>query len=304
MITPHTLQSESPTDELALFLVGDKKAGKSYLAGTAPGTILFLDFDQRLNALRTHPNAKNIFGFTLADPTSSHLMPTAFNEMLDVLAKLEKSPKLSTLHSSFAGNDRVVDTLVFDSIQTLSDSARNYVLYNGGRDGLSRDFSIGNRIYRVPKSYTAWGSEMEMVTGAILQARALLHCKVCWQSVTYKPGSNGLGELTHTDPKVGTDHKPVPRAMNIICMLHEAAEEDPRSTADNPVFTGKITVYPVRYHKLLVYFNEVWRVVRTSGKIPQVFCDPDGKFIQAATALGIQKIEFPDIQAILRTVKK
>lgn len=295
---PHTLAQESPTDELALFLVGEKKSGKSYTAATAPGTILFLDFDQRLAALRSHPNVKNVYGLTFADPTASHMVPTAFQEMLAVLNKLEQSPILSGLHESFKGLDKPVDTLVFDSVQTISDSARNYVLYHAGeKDGLARSFAIGQRVVRVPRSYAAWGSEMEMVTSAILQGRALLHCTKCWRSVT-----SDAGKMWHTD-KGKYDHEPAPRAMNIICTLHEAAEEDPKSTEENPMFTGRITVYPVRYHRLLVYFNEVWRVTRTFGRVPQVTCDPDGKFIQAATALGISKITVPNIAQILRDAK-
>src|SRR5690348_214892 len=143
MITPHTLQTESPTEELALLLVGDKKAGKSYMAASAPGNILFLDFDQRLAALRTHPNAKNIYGLTFADSTNTNMIPSAFNEMLGVLDKLEKSPLLRDLHESFAScGDKWVDTLVYDSIQTISDSARRYVLYNGSTadGGLTKAF--------------------------------------------------------------------------------------------------------------------------------------------------------------------
>src|SRR5579859_7083461 len=118
-VVPHTLQNESPTDELALFLVGEKKAGKSWTAATAPGTILFLDFDQRLASLRSHPNVKNIYGLSFADPTNSSQMPTAFNELLQTLNRIEKSPYLDEIHSSFAGTHKPIDTLVFDSIQTI-----------------------------------------------------------------------------------------------------------------------------------------------------------------------------------------
>jgi hypothetical protein len=301
---PHLLQNESPTDELALLEVGDKKAGKSWLAATAPGNIFFLDFDQRLNALRSHPNARNVYGMTFADPTDTNLMPTAFNEMLNLLAKLEKSPFLRDLHDTFKDcGDKVVDTIVFDSVQTISDSARRYVLYNGGTGdgGLAKGFTIGGRTYRIPKSFHAWGGEMEMVTGAILQGRALLHCKKCWKSVTFTQ-VNGTGVTTHTDTKI-VDHRPEPRAMNIIVTLHEAMEQDERSTAENPIYTGKIEVFPRRYHTLLVYFNEVWRLTRESGRIPRVYCDPDGKFVQAATALGVADIKVADIQQVLSNAR-
>lgn len=310
-MTPHLLQNESPTEELAMLLVGDKKSGKSQLAATAPGNKLFLEFDQRLAALRTHKNAKDIYGMSFADDTTSNKPPTAFNEMLSVLNALEKSPRLKDLHETFAScGDKCVDTIVFDSVQTIADSARRYVLFNS--PDVAKSFTMGQKTYRVAKSYHAWGGEMEMVTGAILQARALLHCKQCLKSVTYRQDNGaGTGMLLHTGDIAPTypmnnskyDHLPQPRAMNVIAILHECMEEDERSTEENPIYTGKIEVYPRRYNSLLVYFNEVWRLTRLQGRVPTVQCDPDGKFIQAATALGVPKIERPDISEVLQNAK-
>jgi hypothetical protein len=294
-MTPHLLQSESPTDELAMLLVGDKKAGKSWLAATAPGNILFLEMDRRLAALRKHPNVKNIYGLEFADSLNSNSVPTSFNELLTVLGNLEKSPFLRDIHENFKlCGDKLVDTLVFDSVQTIADSARRYVMFSA--PDVAKAFQMGTKTYRVAKTYHAWGGEMEMVTGAILQARALLHCKKCYKSVTFDKGST-----FHTDRSI-VDHQPEPRAMNVIAILHECAEEDERSTEENPIYTGKIEVFPRRYNSLLIYFNEVWRLTRV-GRTPVVSCDPDGKFMQAATALGIPKVDTPDISAVLRQVR-
>jgi hypothetical protein len=315
-MTPHLLATESPTNELAMLLVGDKKSGKSQLAATAPGNKLFLEFDQRLAALRTHPNVKDIYGMSFADSSNTNLIPTAFNEMLDILNRLEKSPRLRDLHTMFAAcGDKLVDTIVFDSVQTMADAARRYVLYTSPDVG--KAIVMGQKTYRVAKTFHAWGGEMEMVTGAILQARALLHCKLCLESVTwFKNSATGMGELRHTaelPPQLGQpgplpgavakkyDHQPEPRAMNVIAILHECIEEDERSTQETPIYTGKIEVYPRRYNTLLVYFNEVWRLTR-QGRVPTVTCDPDGKFMQAATALGIAKVETPNIEVTLRLV--
>jgi len=325
MITPHTLASESITDELSMLLVGEPKAGKSWLEATAPGNIFYFDFDRRLASLKMHWNAKNLYGLTFADPSDTKTVPTAMNELLDILTRLEKSPLLRDLHESFAAcGDKWVDTLVFDSIQTIADSARRYVLFNGetGTGGITRLFQIGGRQYRVAKSYHAWGGEMEMVTGAILQARALLHCRKCAKSVTYEadkqmPGSalapgvtasaNGVQRLRHTDKSLDAQHPPEPKAMNVLCSLHECMEEDERSTEEVPMYTGKIEVYPRRYNSLLSYFNEVWRVIRDSGRVPRVQVDPDGKFTKAATALGITSVTSgvngPSIQEVLNNAK-
>jgi hypothetical protein len=294
-MTPHLLQAESPTDELAMLLVGDTKAGKSWLAATAPGNILFLEMDRRLASLRTHPNVRNIYGLEFADNLNAPTVPTAFNELLTVLNALEKSPMLRDVHENFITcGDKVVDTIVFDSVQSIADNARRYVMFNA--PDTAKAIQMGTKTYRTAKTYHAWGGEMEMVTGAILQARALLHCKVCLKSLTYDKG-----QLFHTD-RVAASHTPVPRAMNVIAILHECMEEDERSTQENPIYTGKIEVYPRRYNSLLIYFNEVWRLTRL-GRVPSVSCDPDGKFMQAATALGIPKIDTADISAVLRQVR-
>jgi hypothetical protein len=240
-------------------------------------------------------------------------MPTAISEATAVLNKLEQRPFLSNIHSSFP--DKAVDTIVADSVQTISQAAMNYLLYNGGtgEDGISRNYKVGDRTIRVPRSFTAWNADLEMTTGLILQARNLIHCKKCWHSVTSWTDPAGRYKAVHTDelisPKNPTaqkyDHLPEPRAMNVIATLHETPEEDPRSTEASPLFTGKVIVYPPRYRKLLIYFNEVWRLTREHGRVPTVTCDPDGRFIQAATALGLptnQKYE-PNIQLILQKAK-
>jgi hypothetical protein len=242
-------------------------------------------------------------------------MPTAMNDALQVMTRIEASPKLSYVHESFAGIDKPIDTIVIDSVQTVSNAARNFVLANA-TDAISRNFVIGGRIYRVPASYTAWGSEMELVTNLVLQARALLHCKQCLRSVTSWVDPTGRYKAVHThellqgtnqiNPKaVRSDHEPQPRAMNVIVTLHEGQEEDPRSTDKNPIFTGKVVVYPWRYRVLLTYFNEVWRLTREHGRIPIITVDPDGKFLQAATALGLSPSgKFPaNIQTILNDAK-
>lgn len=313
-VTPHLIQSESPTDELAMLLVGDYKAGKSWLAATAPGNILFLDFDRRSAALRRHPNYKNIYALEFADNLNApaNVPPAAFNEMLDTIIKLEKSPRLCDLHDVFKScGDKLVDTLVFDSVQSTADAARRFVTFNA--PDVAKVITMGQKAYRVAKTFHAWGGEMEMVTGAILQARALLHCKTCLKSVTFTKETNmagmQIGVLRHTDAKI-VDHPPQARAMNVICTLHECMEEDERSTQENPIYTGKIEVYPRRYNSLLMYFNEVWRLQRPSGRLPFIQFDPDNKFIQAATALGVQASngvdpsKILDIQSLLRLVKR
>jgi len=304
-MTPHLLQAESPTNELAMLLVGDYKSGKSYLAATAPGNILFLEMDRRLKALATHPNVKNIYGLEFSDNLNapSNVAPTAINELMDIVNRMEVSPRLADLHSNFAScGDKLIDTIVFDSVQSIADAARRYV--NFSAPDVAKTIVMGQKAYRVAKTFHSWGGEMEMVTGAILQARALLHCKKCLKSVTHKKGPDNTNITVHTDPKI-MDHPPEPRAMNVICILHECMEEDERSTQENPIYTGKIEVYPRRYNSLLMYFNEVWRLKRETGRIPTIQFDPDNKFAKAATALNLSTdLKLVNIQSILQTVRK
>jgi len=304
-MTPHLLQAESPTNELAMLLVGDYKSGKSYLAATAPGNILFLEMDRRLKALATHPNVKNIYGLEFSDNLNapSNVTPTAINELMDIVNRMEVSPRLADLHSNFAScGDKLIDTIVFDSVQSIADAARRYV--NFSAPDVAKTIVMGQKAYRVAKTFHSWGGEMEMVTGAILQARALLHCKKCLKSVTHKKGPDNTNITVHTDPKI-MDHPPEPRAMNVICILHECMEEDERSTQENPIYTGKIEVYPRRYNSLLMYFNEVWRLKRETGRIPTIQFDPDNKFAKAATALNLSTdLKLVNIQSILQTVRK
>ena len=263
MPTGHILQNEPIDQDLAMILVGEKKAGKSELASTAPAPVLFLDFDQRAGALK---NKKDVYALTYADPGDINMLPTAFNELLTTMSLLEKSRKLKFLDKSFASlpDNLEVKTIVFDSIQTIANSARKYVMY--GNDAISVKFQIASKTYRVPKSFHAWGGEQAMVEGCIMQALAI-------------PG------------------------LNVICTLHECMEEAENSTDDNPIYTGKIEVYPRRYNSLLVYFNEVWRVVRDYGRLPKVQIDPDGKFTMASTALGVDSVKELSISAVLNEAK-
>lgn len=285
MITAHDSQNELPGQTLSMILVGAEKAGKSRLAATAPGPILFIDSDQRAASLAGLRDEKGallpIYAITVTDNTSGDLMPTGFNDVLQILTCLEKSRKLRDIAigqmsinnkppvivKPFEGvkDDRDVQTIVFDSVATLADLARRYALY-AASDQLAFVVRIGTRVHRTPKSWHGWESEKGFIIDALNQARAIA-------------------------------------GLNVILTLHECLEEDERSTEENPIYTGKIEVFPRRYNSILKYFDEVWRLTRETGQIPKISVQPDGKFTKCATALGVFEIKVPNIQEVLKNAR-
>lgn len=85
---------------------------------------------------------------------------------------------------------------------------------------------------------------------------------------------------------------------NVILTLHEAPEEAPESTAKNPIFTGRLTVYPVRCRKLLPIFNDQWRLISDNG-IRRVITDISDYKFTASTTLLLDSKEEPDIQKMI-----
>lgn len=259
---PHNLETEKPAENFSILLIGKEQSGKSWLAATAPKNVLFIDTDLKAGSLA---GRKGVFALSIMDtPPNKERpdpQPDGFNEILDKLTKLERRNSLQALDQTWP--DQPVSTLVFDSVQTVASLAQRYTLYTADKD-IKFSVSLGGRQFRVPKSYTAWGAEMGMVESCIMQARSLPN-------------------------------------MNIIVILHETQEEDPRSTDSNPIYTGKIEVFPVRYKILLKNFTEVWRLVRSGPGAPRLYCAPNVEFGKAGSALlkTEAQIENPDISQII-----
>lgn len=187
--------------------------------------------------------------------------PAAFNEMLTYLTRIESGETLDTLIGNGAPKVRP-KTLVWDSIQTIAKSAFDYGLYTN--KDLRREISIADMKVFLSKGWDGRNAEMSLVESLILR---------------------GLG-IQDTD--------------NIV-ILHETNEEAPGSTSEKRTYTGRIGVFPVRYKLLLKYFNEVWRLTRTSD-VPQIQVIPDYRFT-AATNLDFSKIPAsemrPDIEYLI-----
>lgn len=165
--------------------------------------------------------------------------------------------------------ETIVKTQVIDSITTFGAAFQRYALATS--KDLRRTLQIGSYQVHLPGGWDAWNSEMISVENAILRMLAL--------------------------------------PTDTIIILHETSEETADSTAEKPRFTGRIGVFPVRYGRLIKYFNEVWRVkltqvIETTANgakprfLPRVYPLPTYEF-DAASTLAVDAIEEPNIEAML-----
>jgi hypothetical protein len=269
MIEGRNMETESSTGRLRVAIIGPEKNGKSVLASTSPGIKLFLDFDQRAEAVA---GKKGVYAITFKDPGGIK-MPEAAEEVLDVMTGLTSSLDLSQLKTKKGlpvfpqlKSPTIIDGVIFDSMSSFAKMMMDYETYNNA--DLCRKVKIGPGLeVRVPRNYDAWRAEMDGVGSAVFQAFAL--------------------------------------PINVFCIFHEVAEEALDSTDEKPKYTGKVSIYPVRYKSLLKYFNEVWRVRLTpipsqSGQryLPRVYPLPDYT-MDAATTMLLDPVEEPDIEKMI-----
>ena len=265
------LESLTPFERFLGVLSGREKAGKSRLAATAPKPVLVLDFDGRAAALAGLPG---VYALTFREPPP-HIQPTAFNDMLDVLTMLEANEgDLSMLMANgrpafpTVPKGTKLKTLVADSVQTLARAAMSYALYTSA--DMRRQLKIGGWQINFVKNFDGWNAEMQAVESVLLRMIGL---------------SNA----------------------NLIATLHETDEEAPDSTIEKPKFTGRVGIFPVRYQRLLKYFNECYHVEQAPSMdnpasmsyTPRVQVRPDFRCPWAVTALDLDQFEKPDIGAMI-----
>jgi hypothetical protein len=160
-----SLETVKPFQKLQLLEIAKEKAGKSWLAATAPKPILFFDTDLRAGSLA---GREGVFAATLRDP-APHLQPTAFNEMLDLITKLEKECTLKDLNPSWPAVKPA--TIVDDSISTTAKCAGRYALYTN--TDIRRRLSFGNWSVDFAKNFDAWNAEMTTIESLVLRLLAL-----------------------------------------------------------------------------------------------------------------------------------
>jgi hypothetical protein len=262
------MQEEPPVAKLKIALVGKEKNGKSWLAATGRPWVLDHDFDNRAEALQ---GKKGVCAISYVEPQWPQ-QPTAAQQFLDVMAQLETSldlhdliPLLRRLNPTKKFPDvpkeTIIGTNVIDSIQTFGKAFQNYALY--GQKDIRREITFGGLKVFLPGGWDAWNAEMIPVENCVLRMLAL--------------------------------------PTDTVIVLHETAEETSDSTSEKPRFTGRVGVFPVRYQRLIKYFNELWRVklvqMTVNGKLaykPQVFPLPNYEF-DCATAMLLDAQEEPSI---------
>ncbi len=278
MIEPISLGEAKVFKQLTLAIVGGQKSGKSRLAATGRPAILFLDYDLRSESLA---GRKGVYAIKMSDPP--HPIPqTVIPNVFDILTCLEKSHKLCDLVAGAipqklfpdASPDIEVTTVVHDSAESLARASLRYILSTCD-DKLRFTTAVGTGaqrfIHYTPYSYVGWVADVAMVESIMLRTIAT--------------------------------------GLDTILILHESPEEAVDSTQETPKFTGKTTVYPVRYGRILKNFNEVWRMqLRPAGPndgpamkgryVPECRVTQNWDF-NASTCMLLDPVEAPDISRML-----
>jgi hypothetical protein len=247
-----SLIDEPPFDKLSLALVGKEKSGKSLLAGTARAPVLFFDFDQRREGLKILP--KEILKNIYVLAFTDPTWPNMPTSYSQALDYVSIVERGGTLKDLGFGVEQRPKTAVIDSIQTFAKSVMSFSLYNNKE--IRRSINVAGKMeLQVPYGFDGWNAEMQGVEGVVLRLLAV-------------------------------------KGLDVIIILHETPEEAPESTDKNPVYTGRIEVFPVRHKRLLKNFNEVWRVTREIGKIPAIQTTADYKYT-AASCLDLNDLGNP-----------
>ena len=255
------METSDSTDQLRLALVGLEQSGKSRLAATCRKPALLLDFDGKKASIAKTPG---LHAVSFKEVPYPH-MPVTYSDSLDILTQIEKSTDLSQVNQKFnlgldIKSETMLKTVIVDSGFSFGRAIMSYILYTN--KDLRVTVNIGGKLeIHTPKSWAAWGAETNALENYLLRLFAL--------------------------------------GLDVIFILHEAAEESNDSTEKDPKFTGKQTVYPVRYKNLLKYFNEVWRVTRTDKGEPKVITVPEFYFATAGTTMKLDASERPNIEAMI-----
>jgi len=267
-----SMKNTKPFDNLRLALVGKTHSGKSRLAATGRKDVLFFDYDQRKESIA---GIDGVHAITFRDARWPN-QPTVYQETLDMVAKLEESLELRKLFSEGspfafdAPDGTMVKTIVLDSMQFLGKSAMAYALYN--TPSLRREINIsagGQSLqFHFSASWDGWETELAMVETVIMRLFAI-------------------------------------KDLDVIITLHETMEKAQDSTEKDPKYTGKVSVYPVRYNRLVINFSELWRMKLVPSmddpnrEVPKVQVLQSYEF-SAATCMELDYIEEPNIENMIR----
>lgn len=125
--------------------------------------------------------------------------------------------------------------------------------------GMRRELKVGASVTFVPKSFDAYKAEQAEIYGMLQRLFCLGH---------------------------------------VVCTFHTAPERAPEHTAENPKYTGKVTVDPPRAIDLLALFNEQWLMRPIDATNYEIQTKPDWKWV-GKTALKIDATEKGTLTSLL-----
>ncbi len=260
----YDLGTTTPFDQLLVALVGKYKAGKSRLAATAPGSVLFFDFDNRA---RSVAGRAGVYAVSYVDKTG-HMQPDVFTDFLSKLTELEQYKcDLAMIGFSVEPGTVFAKTIVLDSCQTLSDAIMRYVLANGSK-GVTRTISISGMNVNFPGGFDAWNAEIATIKDVLLRIMAL-----------------GVNVIM-------TFHEQAEEAP-------ESTSEHPVFTGRVGVFPVRHQRLLAYFNEVWRVVRNTPTGPGAQDAVPVVSTAPTYDFAYAASCLNIDANEVPDIQAMI-----
>jgi len=247
-------------ERMKIAIVGAPKVGKDWFANTVPGEIFNFDFDDRLYSLAKHPNRQHIEGKTYYD--TDPMNPTAWVTFESDVAEFQEMK---------SKGEPIPDWFVLSSMQFVSDMCQNYILYNNP--------GMRTEIYESRTAVQKQGQG---------SGKVIAYSPFGWEpyNTVIECVMNNINAL-HS---IG----------NLICVFHETAEKDKMSsTPKNPVYTGKLSVYPANLQKLLPLFNDMLRV-KVENNTRKVITDCSDYVFDGATSMLLDSEETADLSEMLK----
>lgn len=231
-----SLETVKPFQKLQLLEIAKEKAGKSWLAATAPKPILFFDTDLRAGSLA---GREGVFAATLRDP-APHLQPTAFNEILDILTKLEQGATLADLAPGWPSVKPA--TIVGDSVTTIARAAARFALYTN--TDIRRRLSFGSWSVDFAKNFDAWNAEMSTIEALILRCLALPYHFIATIHESEEESEDSTPEKKKFTGKIGVfpaRYQLLLKYFNDVWHLENAPDPD---NASSSIYKPRVQVRP------------------------------------------------------------
>lgn len=238
------------TEHMRGALVGVYKSGKSWTLATAPDPVLIIDADLRADSLA---GKYGVYCASIAEPAGLNQQPTAYSDILSLIGRIESSRKLGDILPQFAEDPRAnenIRTIGLDSIQSVSRSIMQHVMYTGGKQ-VAREIKVTGQTLFFPNGWDTWNADTE-----------------CMEQL--------VGRLV---------------AIPDVDFWATFHEDDPKD--------GRVALFPNRHRNIMRYFNEVWRMTRTSA-VPIAQLTPNGSFSATTTLQGAPDfVDNPNIKELV-----